>query len=131
MGLDMYAYRVGKEHVVNDFEFNSDQDGANDIAYWRKFNALHGWMERLYRERGGPKESFNCAPLRLHLEDLDQLQRDIGENKLEPTEGFFFGDDSYSQDVWEDYNKDRDLKFIKDAREYLKDGYRILYSSWW
>ena len=92
MGLDMYAYRVSKEHVVNDFEFNSDQDGANDIAYWRKFNALHGWMESLYRDRGGPKESFNCAPLRLHLEDLDQLERDIASNSLTPTTGFFFGE---------------------------------------
>jgi len=126
MGLDMYAYRVGKEHVVNDFEFNSDQDGANDIAYWRKFNALHGWMERLYRERGGPKESFNCAPLRLHLEDLDQLQRDIGENKLEPTEGFFFGSQTiYPEDVASA------MKFIFEAREAIKQGDAVYYDSWW
>jgi hypothetical protein len=126
MGLDMYAYRVGKEHVVNDFEFNSDQDGANDIAYWRKFNALHGWMERLYRERGGPKESFNCAPLRLHLEDLDQLQRDIGENKLEPTEGFFFGSQTiYPEDVASA------MKFIFEAREIIKQGDAVYYDSWW
>ena len=126
MGLDMYAYRVGKEHVVNDFEFNSDQDGANDIAYWRKFNALHGWMERLYRERGGPKESFNCAPLRLHLEDLDQLQRDIGENKLEPTQGFFFGSQEiYPEDVA------AAMKFIFEARQAIKEGDAIYYDSWW
>ena len=126
MGLDMYAYRVPAKDVVNDFEFNTNQDPVNDIAYWRKFNALHGWMERLYKDRGGPKESFNCAPIRLHLEDLDQLQRDIGENKLEPTEGFFFGSQTiYPEDVASA------MKFIFEAREIIKQGDAVYYDSWW
>ena len=33
MGLDMYAYRIKQENVVNDFEFNSNQDPAEDLAY--------------------------------------------------------------------------------------------------
>lgn len=126
MGLDMYAYRVSKEQVVNDFEFNTNQDPVNDIAYWRKFNALHGWMERLYRDRGGPKESFNCAPIRLHLEDLDQLQRDIGENKLEPTQGFFFG----SQDIYPEDIASA-MRFIFEARDIIKQGDAVYYDSWW
>ena len=126
MGLDMYAYRVAQKDVVNDFEFNSDQDGANDIAYWRKFNALHGWMERLYRAKGGTKESFNCAPLRLELTDLDQLQRDIGENKLEPTVGFFFGEQTiYPEDIASA------MKFIFEARDIIKQGDAVYYDSWW
>ena len=126
MGLDMYAYRVSKEFVVNDFEFNTNQDPVDDMAYWRKFNALHGWMERLYRERGGPKESFNCAPLRLYLEDLDRLQRDIGENKLEPTQGFFFG----SQEIYPE-DMASAIKFIFEAREVIKQGDAVYYDSWW
>ena len=126
MGLDMYAYRVSKEHVVNDFEFNTDQDPANDIAYWRKFNALHGWMESLYRDRGGPKESFNCAPLRLHLEDLDQLERDIASNSLTPTTGFFFGEQTiYPEDIASTKS------FIRLAKEAIKEGDAIYYDSWW
>lgn len=126
MGLDMYAYRVKKEYVVNDFEFNSDQDPAEDMAYWRKFNALHGWMERLYRDRGGPKDSFNCAPIRLHLEDLDQLQRDIGENNLQPVSGFFFGEQTiYPEDIASA------MKFIFEAREAIKQGDAVYYDSWW
>ena len=126
MGLDMYAYRVKKEYVVNDFEFNSDQNPAEDLAYWRKFNALHGWMENLYKDRGGPKESFNCAPIRLHLEDLDQLQRDIGENKLTPVQGFFFGDQEiYPEDIAST------MKFIFEARQAIKEGDAVYYDSWW
>lgn len=126
MGLDMYAYRVKQENVVNDFEFNSNQDSAEDLAYWRKFNALHGWMEHLYRERGGQKESFNCAPLRLYEEDLDRLQRAIGENSLEPVEGFFFGSQTiYPEDLVST------LKFVLEAREVIKQGDAVYYDSWW
>lgn len=126
MGLDMYAYKVKQEYATNDFEFESDQNPAEDLAYWRKFNALHGWMERLYRDRGGPKESFNCAPMRLHLEDIDQLQRDIGENKLTPTEGFFFGSQTiYPEDIAST------MKFIFEARDAIKQGYAVYYDSWW
>lgn len=126
MGLDMYAYRVAQKDVVNDFEFNSGEGGANDIAYWRKFNALHGWMERLYRTKGGTKESFNCTPVRLELTDLDQLQRDIGENKLEPTEGFFFGSQTiYPEDIASA------MKFIFEARDIIKQGDAVYYDSWW
>lgn len=126
MGLDMYAYRVKKEHATNDFEFESDQDPAEDLAYWRKFNALHGWMEDLYRERGGSKESFNCAPIRLRLEDLDKLQRDIGENKLVPKSGFFFGEQTiYPEDIAST------MKFIFEAREVIKQGDAVYYDSWW
>ena len=37
MGLDQFAYTTkGKE--------------KEEIAYWRKHNALHGWMENLWEE---------------------------------------------------------------------------------
>ena len=126
MGLDMYAYRVKKEYVVSDFEFQSDQQPAEDLAYWRKFNALHGWMGQLYKDRGGPEKSFNCAPLRLYLEDLDELQRTIGENRLQPTSGFFFGEQTiYPEDI------SATIKFIFEAREAIKQGDAVYYDSWW
>jgi hypothetical protein len=126
MGLDMYAYRVKQEYATSDFEFESDQDPAEDLAYWRKFNALHGWMEDLYKDRGGQKESFNCAPIRLHPEDIDALEEAINENLLEPREGFFFG----SQEIYpEDVASTK--RFIADARQAYKDGFAVYYDSWW
>lgn len=126
MGLDMYAFRVKKEYAVNDFEYNSDQNPAEDLAYWRKFNALHGWMENLYKDRGGPKEMFNCAPIRLHPEDIDQLEKDLKENKLRPMSGFFFG----AQEIFPEHIV-ATKKFIKDARQAFKDGFDVYYDSWW
>ena len=129
MGLDMYAYRVKAADAIGDFEIAVDEEGyskTEDIAYWRKFNALHGWMENLYRQKNGPKESFNCIPMRLSLTDIDQLQRDIGENKLEPTEGFFFG----SQTIYPEDIADA-MKFIFEARDIIKQGDAVYYDSWW
>lgn len=96
-----------------------------DFAYWRKFNHLHGWMERLYEEKGG-KEQFNCTTVRLMPEDLDRLERDILGNKLTATQGFFFGGDTlYPEDVAET------VAFIENCRQAYLDGYAVLYDSWW
>ncbi len=97
----------------------------SDFWYWRKFNALHGWMEALYRERGG-QQSFNCIVIRLLEEDFDRMESDIKNNALSPTEGFFFG----SQEIYQEDIADA-IQWIASSREAIKDGYAVLYSSWW
>jgi len=127
MGLDQYAY--AREIVKSDDE---EEPVDIDIAYWRKHNRLQGWMENLYRDKHPDSDrDFNCVDLELTAEDLDRLEQDVLDTALPRTEGFFFGDDSYSNDEWlKEYMK-ADLKFIHDARQYLRDGYKIIYSSWW
>lgn len=131
MGLDMYAYRVAKENAIGDFEIAKGEDGYriiedNDFAYWRKFNALHGWMEQLYRAKGGTKESFNCVPVRLTEQDLNQLIEDVGSNKLKPTQGFFFGaQEIYPEDLESIYT------FVGRALSAIKQGDAVYYDSWW
>ena len=86
MGLDMYAYAATKE----DSEWN---DGNHrELSYWRKHPNLHGWMEELYRAKGGNVEMFNGVELELTWEDLEVLERDILLSNLPNTVGFFFGD---------------------------------------
>ena len=120
MGLDMYAYTVPAGELVNEVEDKSE------LAYWRKFNALHGWMEDLYREKGGTAESFNCIPLKLEPEDLTELELVLEEGKLEPRTGFFFG----AQEVHPDDVADA-LTFIDAAREAIANGRDVYYDSWW
>ena len=67
MGLDMYGYTMRAEFagdrqtdVMPKTDEERGQAQLTDIAYWRKFNHLHGWMEKLYREKGGKCEVFNC-----------------------------------------------------------------------
>jgi len=121
MGLDMYAYITGMPVGAVDFD---RPDDAEDIAYWRKHPNLHGWMERLYRAKGGAQESFNCTLLRLDAADLDALEIAVIGNTLPDTTGFFFGESG--PDRLED-----DLAFIADARAALQDGYFVYYDSWW
>lgn len=131
MGLDMYAYRVHPLAVIDDFSFNRFNEDADfklhgEFKYWRKNNALHAWMENLYYEKGGTKESFNCVPLRLTKEDIHRLEDDIRGWRLEPKSGFFWGELYYDEEMRND-----DLDFVADALKTIEAGNAVYYDSWW
>ena len=126
MGLDMYAFTVNADSVGDSVVDVALGDDAMQISYWRKFNALHGWMEDLYRQKRGLRHDFNCTTVRLDLSDLDRLEMDTGNNKLVPVNGFFFG----AQEIYpEDIESVTD--FVKVAREAIADGKAVFYDSWW
>jgi hypothetical protein len=127
MGLDMYAFTVNADSVGDaTVDVALDPDTAMQISYWRKFNALHGWMEDLYRQKGGSKESFNCTTVRLTANDLDRLEMDTGNNKLIPVNGFFFGIQEIDSEDLESV-----ATFVKVARQAISDGKAVFYDSWW
>lgn len=117
------AYRNKIREAVEQAKKQDVYDG--DFAYWRKFNHLHGWMEKLYREKGGESESFNCCSVRLMPEDLDRLEQEA--SGLEAKEGFFFGHygPMDADDVLEV------VTFVNKARDAIKAGYAVYYDSWW
>lgn len=121
MGLDMYVY-TSAENPEADVDFKVD--GMSELHFWRKHPNLHGWMEALYREKGGADGSFNCVTLRLGREDLDRLEADIKAKRLPHTSGFFFGESDGSEETG-------DLEFIGRAREALSAGLTVFYTSWW
>jgi hypothetical protein len=132
MGLDMYAFTVSAKDA-DDNEVDLKRYDGNDvhevipsteIFYWRKFNALHAWMEDLYRIKGGTAVRFNCNTVRLDAKDLDRLEMDTGNNKLVPV--IFFGEQTiYPEDI------ESVADFIAKAREALADGKAVYYESWW
>ena len=129
MGLDMYAWRVPADEVVDDFTIPLDADEhriGEEFFYWRKHHDLHGWMEQLYRKKGGDKEHFNCVGLRLTSEDLAELQKVIDERTLPQTQGFFFGNNPP-----DDESDSNDLDFIDKAQEIINEGDAVYYYSWW
>ena len=121
MGLDMYAM-VTMEAVPGAVDFKVSE--ANELHYWRKHPNLHGWMEALYYEKGGKEEIFNCVPVVITSDDLEQLEADVKAGRLPHTEGFFFG----SSDGGE---AEDDLAFIAKARAALAAGQSVYYDSWW
>ena len=127
MGLDMYAFKM-KAKEAGDTQTMAGWPEVIErveIAYWRKFNHLHGWMEDLYREKGGTDE-FNCVYVRLEQADLDRLEGDLYGGRLEHTPGFFFGGDEMHE-----WDVEATEKFIEDAKQALLDGDAVFYYSWW
>jgi hypothetical protein len=154
MGLDMYASTV-KAEIIGDRQTDFDPaalvcehhgltvgasldereealalaqaagDYKPEFSYWRKFNNLHGWMERLYHQKGGSEDVFNCTTVRLMPKDLDALEAEA--KTLEPTSGFFFG----SQDDMTQKDVDEVLDFVKKSRAAIEAGNAVVYDSWW
>jgi hypothetical protein len=121
MGLDMYA-RTTSEAVAGAVDFEVKE--ASNLHYWRKHPNLHGWMEALYREKGGSADTFDCVPVVLTAADLDRLEADVKAGNLPHTSGFFFGESDGSE-------ADGDLAFIAKARQALAAGLTVFYDSWW
>lgn len=129
MGLDMFAFTLPASELADAAEVDIPlSNTAKELQYWRKHHDLHGWMERLYRRKGGTDQQFNCATVRLTLADLEELEKAVREEGavLPVTTGFFFGDNPPNAET-----REEDLLFITMARQAIAAGNAVIYSSWW
>lgn len=144
MGLDQYMYAAARAGQYNDFWESGEYDKETkefinktvtkpiEIGYRRKHPNLHGWFYNLWVSKGRPMreeddEAFNGVELELTWEDIDQLEHDlnVGTVKDIAATGFFWGDPS------DEYYREDDLAFIKEARAQLFLGLRVFYNSSW
>ena len=135
----MYAYSATRDNAYRDFwdgydftQKTSNQPEPRELAYWRKHPNLHGWMSLLWEEKGFPGSTskgdmFNGVELELTREDIDRLEQDILAGRVADlgTSGFFFGNAS------DEYYREQDLEFVKQARADLFLGLRVFYNSSW
>lgn len=135
MGLDQFAY------VASTSNTSFDDSSRQEIAYWRKHPNIQGWMEQLwlrkmdipvnssdqYIQNKYPSDSFNGVELELTWDDIDKLEKDIISEKVSKlnTTGFFFGKPS------DDYYREYDLQFCRNAKAELFIGRRVFYNSSW
>jgi hypothetical protein len=91
-------------------------------------------MEQLWIAKGRPgfdessadhDPTFNGIEIELTHKDLDDLERAVTHGQLPSTRGFFFGDGA------DDYYRESDLEFIKNARAELFFGLKVFYNSSW
>ena len=128
MGLDQYAHKVKRKYAPTT---KTSTVRTTEFFYWRKHNALHGWMENLHNSRSSDEvqglRDFNGVAVRLEERDLDKLEQDVMTFNLPQTVGFFFGRDS----VGDEDQKAQTLEFIRRARKALAEGFEVEYNSWW
>ena len=136
MGLDMYAYAAANEKQYDEFwadgEYDPDsKDYVNtavskpkELAYWRKHPNLHGWFHREWESLGNTGD-FNGDQLEITWDMLERLESAVVNGELPATSGFFFGDGA------DNYYREQDLEFVKQARAELFLGLRVFYNSSW
>ena len=123
--IKSYTEAIANNETVEDYK-------PIEIGYWRKHSDLQGYMENLYKNRGGEKE-FNCVDLILSKEDCEdiieysreRLKRSSQGIEDEHTTGFFFGE---TQDS--DWADTIDI-FNKALVETDWENETVYYSSWW
>ena len=150
MGLDMYVQATSKKNLISD-ELNpvirlKKNSNKEQVFYWRKHPALHGWMHNKYLGKlnlnaVSPSEDdldFNGPYLRIDENDLDELENDLNNFNLPwDTTGFFFGSDNPQSLDMDKEEKERyfkqiienDLEFISKSRTFLKKGLIVLYNA--
>ena len=134
MGLDQIAYKLKKNFINKNVDFSLNDiarygGGAvalaemDEFAFWRKHWHFDQFMEKLYFNKGGKEEIFNCCWLKLSAKDLDNLEIHLQI------------DQKYKEyDQYQEYEgelKDYDAKFIAQARDALKNGFDIIYTNNW
>ena len=115
MGLDMYITS------------RKSKDTWNSLVYWRQFNAVHAWFVNNVQNGVDDCGKYVVSQKKIvELIDLLKQVKDTKDTSLLPTgKGFFFGSDA------DDYYREQDLKFIKDAKAELFFGFKVFYNSSW
>jgi len=96
---------------------------TTQVAYWRKFNALHGYIVDNYADG-----EDTCQDIYLSYDDLCDILTLLKEvrdtkdsSKLPPTAGLFFGskniDEYYWHDLEESINTFEDIISKEDSEE--------------
>lgn len=130
MGLDQWLY-------VHTPDATAEQP-LQQVAVWRKYNWLHGWMERNLWD--GSPEDFNCRKVEVPLDKMIELRdacekvlanHDLAMDLLPPTQGFFFG--GYDLDDWYFTEVREVLGVFQKAIEIQinSPGHEHYYDSWW
>ncbi len=131
----MYAYAAARANQSREFwegaEMGADGEFVctsvqkpREIAYWRKHPSLHGWFQQEWESQGNEGD-FNGDELEITWDMLERLEYDVVNGELPPTQGFFFGEPA------DEYYREQDLEFIRNARAELFLGLKVFYNSSW
>jgi hypothetical protein len=151
MGLDMYltkkTYVKRWNHIKDEDQFRvkvtrggepyeaikSDRIAhvEEEVAYWRKFNALHHWItEHTDGVDNCQVVYIDEGTLELLLETLKEVHNDHSKAKdLLPTQsGFFFGTTEYDEYYFHDV--ERTVELLENLLKEETEGSFYYHASW-
>lgn len=142
MGLDMYLQTVKTEHSYPDGTPEAPYQGRHithitkeDVGYFRKFNALHGYISAT----ATPYGIENCQDVYLsaeYIEETLEMLKDLKAHPekvaevLPPTDGFFFGSQEVDEYYWQNVDDAIEtFQRILDTVDFTKVD--VIYYAWW
>lgn len=164
MGLDAFATVVystqddtnevtEQPQQYSNLDNNHTPSNEADFAYWRNFDHLQYWMERLFYQKGGTDENdFNSDYVELSLIDLEKLWHDANLDQLDLLHNTLFKEKDYltypeqleskifvdinneqmdDSNVLYKENLDKLKDFILEAKDYIQQGNEVFYVSSW
>lgn len=154
MGLDMMMYKTAVESEVPEWpkgiatgfgrEISDSEQKILDnywkamenvkleeVAYWRKFNALHNWFVQECQD-GIDQCQYAEVSKENIMELIDILQESVDTKKplLQPQGGFFFGSTDIDEYYWNDVKSAIDT-FERLYQETDWEKEKLIYSSSW
>ena len=170
MGLDQYLYlesyqsemkwnekrkcsyprdlkALGDEILERNFKSKTTR---YQVGYWRKFNALQGWMERQFGEENTAKgvylwtshieelldickrvlKALETAPKKKDENGNDYYECPLAIELLPPTDGFFFG--SQLIDEWYKHDLEYTIEIFTKVLKIVKEkNYEAYYDASW
>ena len=155
MGLDMYLLKTKKtnhsvkqlneldriakpdeprvaEFELKKLEYVDYHSIFEEVAYWRKFNALHSWF--VTNVQIGIDDCGTYEVFEDHIRDLiETLENTLAykdPSDMMPVSGFFFGSTIVDEYYWERIQDALDkLDYIADTFDWEKE--RLFYVSSW
>lgn len=150
MGLDQYLYVTKKEleneyyenigepvyNNNNQIDYYDETEILEEIAYFRKSNWLHGYLNNLCITKTGhdiedceyfvftQKDLINLLNICKEVVECNSIT--YAEDWLPPMSGFFFGSTAIDKYYFEDIQD-----FIDTMSPYEEDEYQYVYYAWW
>ena len=128
MGLDMY---LTSRSELDRTKANDYSDWA-ELAYWRKFNALHAWFVRNVQDDVDNCGDYVVSQTKLSelIEVLKKLQQTKDTSLLPTQSGFFFGSTQYDEWYWNRVNSTIDI-LSEILATFDFENEELLYTSSW
>jgi hypothetical protein len=120
MAIDLFAY-LTPIRLRRPVDFGRVGKSV-EFHRWHNRRDIHGWMNELYRSKGGLQKDWLPSQVELTFADLDRLAGDLPQMAILKLIG--------SPDIVYTGDQFDDRLFLEKARAALRAGLSVYYDAW-